>query len=126
MMRIGIVLCGCVLLWPGGPAQAADAPDPALGILQKRCGTCHGESSGMSGLKLTSRENLLHGGSRGAAVVPGKSADSLLFQAVTHTAKISMPPGGTLPAEEVKAIQTWIDSGAHWEGVAIAAAPASS
>ena len=112
-MRIVMVVCGCALLWS---ARAADTPDPALGILQKRCGTCHGESSGMSGLKLTSRENVLHGGSRGAAVVPGKSAESLLFQAVTHSAKISMPPGATLPAEEVKTIKTWIDSGAHWAG----------
>jgi mono/diheme cytochrome c family protein len=61
---------------------AADtAPDNAPAILQQKCGQCHGASSGMSGLKVTSRENLLKGGSRGAALIPGKSADSLLYKA---------------------------------------------
>jgi len=119
-MRIGLLFLGSALLY------AAETPDPALGILQKRCAACHGESSGMSGLKLTSRENLLHGGTRGAAVVPGKSSDSLLFQAVAHTGKISMPPGTALPAEEVTAIKTWIDKGAHWDGTPLPAQPPSA
>jgi Protein of unknown function (DUF1553)/Protein of unknown function (DUF1549)/Planctomycete cytochrome C len=126
MMRIPVVLCGSLLLWTSERAYAGDAPDPALAILQKRCSACHGDSSGMSGLKLTSRENLLHGGSRGAAVVPGKSADSLLFQAVSHTGKLTMPPGTTLPADEVEAIKTWIDRGAHWDGTPVPAATASA
>jgi hypothetical protein len=95
-------------------ATACAAPD-APAILQKRCAQCHGASSGMSGLRVTSRENLLRGGSRGAALVPGKSADSLLYRAVAHIGDLSMPPGGAaLPPDEVAAVKEWIDAGAAW------------
>ena len=93
---------------------APDAANDAPAILQQKCGQCHGASSGMSGLKVTSRENLLKGGSRGAALIPGKSADSLLYKVVAHIGDVSMPPGGALPPDEVAAIKTWIDAGATW------------
>ena len=93
---------------------AADSPPDAPAILQQKCAQCHGVSSGMSGLRVTSRENLLKGGNRGAALMPGKSADSLLYKAVAHLGDVSMPPGGILPPDEVAAIKTWIDAGAPW------------
>ena len=89
---------------------AADAP----AILQQKCGQCHGASSGMSGLKITSRENLLKGGNRGPALVPGKSSESLVYKAVAHQGDVQMPPGGQLPADEIAAIKEWIDGGAVW------------
>jgi hypothetical protein len=89
-------------------------PAQSVTLLQQKCGQCHGESSGMSGLKVTSRENVLRGGSRGAAVVPGKAADSLLYKAVAHIGDVAMPPGGALKPEEVLAIKEWIDAGAPW------------
>ncbi|HZL56841.1 MAG TPA: PSD1 and planctomycete cytochrome C domain-containing protein [Bryobacteraceae bacterium] len=92
-------------------AQAAnDAPS----ILQQKCAQCHGAPSGMSGLKVDSRENLIKGGSRGAALVPGKATESLLYKAVAHVGDLSMPPGGALPPEDVATIKSWIDSGAPW------------
>src|SRR5579884_3318296 len=72
-----------------GSAWAAENV-PAL--LQQKCGACHGGSSGMSGLKVTARETLLKGGSRGPAIVPGKSSESLLYKAVAHVGDLSMPP----------------------------------
>jgi hypothetical protein len=63
------------------PAFAAsDAP----AILQRKCAQCHGASNGSSGLSVTSRESLLRGGSRGAALIPGKSAESLIYRAIAH------------------------------------------
>jgi Protein of unknown function (DUF1553)/Protein of unknown function (DUF1549)/Planctomycete cytochrome C len=94
-------------------ASAADS-GTAVTILQQRCSQCHGETSGMSGLKVVSREGLLKGGNRGAAIVPGKSTESLLYQAVAHIGDISMPPGGALKPEEVRELKEWIDSGAAW------------
>ena len=81
---------------------------------------------GTSGLELTSRENVLKGGTRGPAVKPGHSADSLLFQAVARTGKLSMPPGPKLPADEIEALRAWIDAGAEWPSGAdaVAAKPA--
>jgi hypothetical protein len=94
-------------------APLSAAPD-ALTILRTRCAQCHGESSGISGLKVTTRENLLKGGSRGPALIPGKSSESLLYKAVAHIGDVTMPPGGALTTEEVTAIKDWIDSGATW------------
>ncbi|HWE05219.1 MAG TPA: DUF1549 domain-containing protein, partial [Rhizomicrobium sp.] len=117
-MKIGFLLplvaSACVF-------AATDTP----ALLQQKCGSCHGTSSGMSGLKVTSRDNLLKGGSRGPALVPGKSADSLLYKAVAHIGDVSMPPNGALTADEVGAIKTWIDGGAQWTAGSAASASAT-
>ncbi len=114
MVAKQIALIGSGLVF-AGMAFAADH-EAAVAILQQRCSACHGDASGISGLKVTSRENLLRGGSRGPAVVAGKSADSLLFKAVAGTGEVlRMPPtGGGLPADEVAILEAWIDSGANW------------
>jgi hypothetical protein len=91
-------------------AAAPDGPD----LLRARCAQCHGDSSGISGLKVTTRDNLLRGGSRGPALVPGKSSESLLYKAVAHIGDLSMPPGNALAPEEIAAIKDWIDAGASW------------
>src|SRR6266702_2305753 len=83
-----------LLAQPRKAPVSGDAPAAAIGIFERRCAQCHGESSGLSGLKLTSRESILKGGSRGAALVPGKPDESLLYKAVAHTGEVSMPPGG--------------------------------
>jgi hypothetical protein len=92
----------------------------AVALLQQKCSACHGDSSGMSGFKVTTRENLIRGGSRGPAVVPNKSADSLLYKAVAGTGEVlRMPPsGGGLPAGEIAMLKDWIDSGANWSNTA--------
>ena len=115
--KIGPVSCGLFL---AAGMACAEGTDAAVAILQRKCLACHGDASGMSGFKVTSRESLLRGGSRGPAVVPGKSADSLLFKAVAGSGEVlRMPPtGGGLPANEVATLKAWIDSGANWSSSA--------
>jgi len=62
----------------------------------------------------------LKGGSRGPAIVPGKSAESLLYKAVSGSGEVlRMPPvGGGLAAPEIALIKEWLDSGAQWSGAA--------
>ena len=95
-------------------ATAADVAGPALAVLNQRCASCHGAATAMSGLQLTSRDTALKGGKRGPAIVPGNAASSLLFQAVSGSAKVSMPPGQKLPDSEIAALKAWIDAGAEW------------
>jgi len=82
----------------------------------------------MSGLKLASRELLLSGGTRGPSVTPGNAGTSLLFQAVNHTGKLSMPPGKKLRAEDIAVLREWIEAGAAWpkEGSVPDKSPAST
>ena len=93
---------------------AAATPEKALAVLENRCLQCHNDKVAMAGLKLLSRDQLLKGGSRGPAITPGKSADSLLIKALTHENKLAMPPGAKLPDAEVAVLREWIDGGAEW------------
>jgi len=82
-----------------------------------------------NGLRLDNGESALKGGYSGAAIVPGKSAQSPLLERVKSTEKGKMmPPGGArLTSAEVATISKWIDAGAKWPaGTKAAAAPAKS
>ena len=54
-------------------------------ILKVNCQACHNEANKSSGLALTSRDAILAGGNRGAAVKPGSPAESLLVRAVEQS-----------------------------------------
>ncbi len=116
-MRITVFLSTVLLLAPAF-VSAADNTS-AVAILQQKCLTCHGDAA-TSGLRLTSREAAIKGGSRGPAIVPGKSAESLLYKAVAGTGEVlRMPPvGGGLAPPEIATIKEWIDAGAQWSGAA--------
>ena len=51
-------------------------------ILAEHCAQCHLDGKRKGGLQLDSREAILKGGDDGAAVVVGKSAESLLVKLV--------------------------------------------
>src|SRR3954469_14657666 len=54
-------------------------------ILVERCIECHGGGNKpKGGLRLTSRDALLHGGDSGPAAVPGHPGESLLVEAVRY------------------------------------------
>ncbi|MBM3727424.1 MAG: DUF1549 domain-containing protein [Acidobacteria bacterium] len=95
------------------PARAAN-PTEAAAILKAQCLSCHNDSVTLSGLNLARRETAIKGGGRGAAIVPGNPAASLLMRAVRREGPLAMPPTKALSPAEVAAIETWIASGAAW------------
>ncbi|MBI2685277.1 MAG: PSD1 domain-containing protein [Acidobacteria bacterium] len=96
-------------------ALSAAPPDQALRILEKSCWSCHAGTVALSGLRLDAKAPALQGGKRGAAIVPGQSASSLLMRAVTHAdSKLTMPPGAKLPDADIAVLREWIDKGAEW------------
>jgi mono/diheme cytochrome c family protein len=97
-------------------AFAQTVEEQARKILTDSCLACHGPAK-MSGLSLESREALLAGGARGASIVAGKAAESLLFKAVARQGELQMPPGKkALPFDQIQIIRQWIDAGAPWSG----------
>ena len=54
------------------------------------------------------------GGSRGAAVVPGKPAEGYLVDAINYGDVYQMPPDGKLPQKEIDALTRWVRLGAPW------------
>ena len=88
-------------------------------ILVKSCQGCHGEKSQQAGLRLDANAMALK------AIVPGKSADSTLYQRVAGLGdQARMPMGGkALPADQIAILKRWIDEGAAWpEAASIAGA----
>src|SRR5438270_5562215 len=62
-------------------------------IFTKHCVACHGASKHRADLRLDTAANAMKGGNSGAAIVPGKSRDSRLLQAITGTKDVKqMPP----------------------------------
>ena len=111
-------------------AMLAMAPLSALGqvdfgkqiqpLWERSCYPCHSANQSQSGFRLDVRQLALAGGeSQEAAIVAGKSQDSLVMQyARGDVAGLEMPPNDSnvpkLSLEELKLLQTWIDEGAVW------------
>jgi hypothetical protein len=85
-------------------------------VLVEHCYKCHSLESGKDkgGLRVDSRDALVHGGGSGPAVVPGDPAKSLLLAAIRQAdPDTAMPPTGEpLPPEVVKDFESWINHGA--------------
>jgi hypothetical protein len=83
-------------------------------VLKNNCQACHNEKTRSSGLSLATRDSVLAGGNRGAALKVGSPAESLLVQAVEQSGDLKMPPSGKLQPEQIATIRRWIEMGAPW------------
>ena len=130
--------CGLVLLWWASACIAEEPPrtEPVFDdasieffekqvrpILTARCLECHagGEKAPKGGLRIDSRSELLKGGDTGAAIVPGKPAESLLVSAINYGDVYQMPPKSKLPVKEIATLTKWVEMGAPWPKEAAAA-----
>jgi len=127
------VLLGLSALAGSQPARGDDAPREVdfagdiQPILVRRCTSCHGAEKQKSGLRLDTAAAARRGGDSGPALEPGKSAESLLIQAITGAEGVAaMPPKGEAPLtkEEIALLKTWIDQGAKAPADNAAAGPA--
>ena len=86
------------------------------GILAEQCLKCHGGEKTMGGLDLSTREALLKGGAKGAAITPGSARGSRLLRLVRHQEAPHMPLGmPKLTDAQVTALSQWIDLGAPYD-----------
>ncbi|HYF35012.1 MAG TPA: c-type cytochrome domain-containing protein, partial [Prosthecobacter sp.] len=126
-----ILVSGAVLM--GGGVMAANAPLPVnvptikgaldyerdvYPILKANCIACHNKTTTKADLNMETPDLMKKGGESGAGLVPGKAADSAIFQAAVHTWESPMPPKGNkvgavnLKPEELGLLKRWIDEGA--------------
>ena len=119
-----LILLFAIATWTDSSAQAAQSSDAAKNeffetkirpILAMACYDCHADAA-KSGLRVDSREALLKGGKRGAAIIIGKPEESLLVKAVNHSDEnLKMPKGGAkLKDADLAALSQWITDGAFW------------
>ncbi|MFN0022069.1 MAG: DUF1553 domain-containing protein [Pirellulaceae bacterium] len=85
-------------------------------LLVAKCFECHSDQNEESELRVDSLAELLAGGTRGPAIVPGKPAESLLVRAIGHGETLQMPPKKKLSAVEIVDLTKWIKDGAAWPG----------
>jgi len=85
-------------------------------VLAAQCYSCHASTAKISfaGLQLDSRQRALRGTDSGPVLIPGKPAESRLYQVLLYTGHTKMPPAGKLPAATVDDFRQWIESGAAW------------
>ena len=83
-------------------------------VLHVRCASCHSPELRTSGLSVASRESLLEGGSRGAAISLDTPSDSLILSALRHDSDLKMPADGKLSEGKIAAFERWIGLGAPW------------
>src|SRR5437588_282502 len=84
-------------------------------ILSRHCYSCHGEKVKKGRLRLDTAAALLKGGSSGPGLVPGKSAESLLLQAVKGTDGVTRMPykAPALTDAQIRTLAAWVDQGAR-------------
>lgn len=94
-------------------------------LLETRCISCHGAEKQKGGLRLDSRDRILKGGETGPGAVSGQPDQSLLLQAVRHTAgDLRMPPKEKLTPDQVDLLARWVQDGLKWIQPAAAASKA--
>jgi hypothetical protein len=124
---LGIDLALLLLVMGGLAAPAARAAEPTIAeaeffekdvrpLLVEKCWECHGDAVHKGRLKLTSRANVLKGGTAGPAAVPGKPLESLLVDAVRYQEVRRMPPGGKLTDRQIEVLERWVKLGVPWPG----------
>ncbi len=118
-------LAGC----DGPPTLAPETPatgpatDPASldyynhrvqPILQANCYRCHAGLNRKGGLRLDSRDAILHGGKSGAVLTPGHPELSPLIAAIHRDNPTTkpMPPKSILAPADIAALTAWIQAGA--------------
>lgn len=120
MLRIAILLAA--VLASSAVARAADAPpsySQVHAVFAKHCLACHDAKEAEGGYVMDALASVLKGGDTGPAIVPGKSADSLLVKLIEQKKEPYMPPpkkAAKLSDAEIALVSAWIDAGAKADG----------
>ncbi|RCS54098.1 DUF1549 domain-containing protein [Bremerella cremea] len=130
LKSLAVASIATVLFWPYPARLAAESPndsqDQAIEFFEKKirpllannCYECHGPKTQWAGLRMDAREFAFEGGDSGAAIVPGKSGESLLIERISSDDEFEqMPPessGKRLSPSEIALLRQWIDAGAVW------------
>ena len=109
-----ILLQGACLLQADEPPTTVDYIKQVKPVFTRHCVVCHGIDKHESGYRLDIAELAIQGGDRGAAVVPGKSSESILIQALLEEGDVSAMPldKPSLSTTDIDLIRDWIDQGA--------------
>jgi hypothetical protein len=120
MRKVFGLTCAALALAAGlaaadpSPAQLEFFEKKIRPVLAEKCYGCHNSKmkTPLGGLRLDSRDGLLHGGDSGAAIVPGDAENSRLLRALSYKHELRMPPSGKLPDDVIADFAAWVKDGA--------------
>ena len=123
--RVHAQMILCVAAWLASTARA-ESPKfdkDVAPILRAHCLKCHGGDTRKGGLDLRTVTSMTHGGDTGAALVPGKSGESLpLIEQVASKSNAAPARTQSSPMLKIMVLRAWIDEGARGENIASATA----
>ncbi len=102
---------------PPAASRQVDFVKDIQPIFAENCYGCHGRKKQEAAFRLDHKPTAFKGGELGPAIVPGKSADSLLIHLVAGLREdVGRMPrkGDPLTAEQLGLLRAWIDQGANW------------
>ncbi len=101
---------------PAPAAGRVDFTGTVQPLFEKHCLPCHGPEKQKSDFRLDRQAEALRGGEHGAAILPGRSAESPLIHLVAGLVedRVMPPKGARLTAQEIATLRAWIDAGALW------------
>src|SRR5947209_14044569 len=111
-IALGVVLASALAIRvraervPKPPVARQDFDSTIAPLIVRRCLDCHSGPKPKGGLDLTRRAPVLEGGKSGAALVPGKPEESLLWKQVESG---KMPPKKPLADAEKTMLKAWIN-----------------
>ncbi|SVA42324.1 uncharacterized protein METZ01_LOCUS95178, partial [marine metagenome] len=97
-----------------GPLFAADKvtyQDQILPIFRNKCLKCHNADKMKADLDLSTYDAAIQGSGNGPVLVGGDPDESMLYKAVAHLEKPTMPPKDKLPENEIELIKKWVAGG---------------
>src|SRR5205823_9815868 len=92
MVRTLAGFAGLFFIASAVTAEPVDYLRDVKPLLKAKCYACHGGLQQKARLRLDTAESIRKGGRSGPAVIPGKSSESVLIEAVTGSGRKRMPP----------------------------------
>jgi hypothetical protein len=114
--RLSVFIAFSLLAAPAAAGDRVDYVSQIKPILSARCYSCHSALRQTSGLRLDTAAMFVKGGDSGAAIEPGKSAESLVIEYIRGDGGIRMPPeedGAALTDAQIALVKQWIEEGAN-------------
>jgi mono/diheme cytochrome c family protein len=108
---------------PPTTARKVDFKKDIQPILATSCYECHGSEKQKGALRMDTKAAAFAGGDSGPLLIPGKSAESLIIQAVTGTKPdLARMPKKREPLsdEQIGLLRAWVDQGADWPAEEVA------
>jgi hypothetical protein len=119
---LAVSIVAATRLYAAAPAEKVDFNRDIRPILSETCFQCHGPDKAQreADLRLDQKDGLFSTKDNGPVVVPGKPAESQLYERITSTdGEQRMPPadsGRKLSSRQIELIRRWIEQGAEWKG----------